>query len=264
MSFQEIRQELETLDTTVAPVSTQEAPVVVAATLPHDCINLLDTQQVEYYHNETVVQRALEFMHARRLHTAANRPNAFYVSLTDKVHRNRLIIPFCDASGRIVHYQSRTILKADERARPRYMSKQGSEKTLFNFDKIQPELDKIFVFEGPLNACFCRNGVAVAGIQDDSHKTFTTKQQDQINQHPFATVVWVLDSQWIDQAALNKSKILAAMGEQVFIWPEKIGRKHKDFNDVAMACNIDQISTQFVEENTHQGIAAEIRLRAIR
>ena len=120
------------------------------------------------------------------------------------------------------------------------------------------------LFRSPLNACFCANGVAVAGIQDGSNKTFTDRQQQQINQYPFCDVIWVLDSQWIDQAALSKSKILAAQGEKIFIWPEKLGRKYKDFNDIAIACNINQISTQFVEENTHQGLVAEIRLRAIK
>ena len=263
LTFQDIRAELDELDTTTAPVSSTVEIKKPAATLPHDAINLSDQAQVSFYAGEIVVQRALEFIQARRLDHAINRPAAFYVSLTDKVHKNRLIIPFVDAGGKIVHYQTRTILSADEKMRPRYMSKQGSEKTLFNFDHVDAEQDTIYVFEGPLNACFCKNGVAVAGIQDESHRTFTTRQQEQMQMYPFHSHVWVLDSQWIDAAALNKSKILAAAGEKIFIWPEKIGRTYKDFNDLVIAAKLDQVSTKFIDEHTYCGLTAEIRLRAI-
>lgn len=264
ISFHDIREELGSMDqqTLIEPVSAK--PVVQIDTLPKDSINLMDATQIEYYRTNLVVQRALEFIQARKLDTAINRPSAFYVSLNDKVHNNRLIIPFVDTGGKIVHYQSRTILKADEKIRPRYMSKQGSEKTLFNFDKIDTNLDTIFVFEGPLNACFCKNGVAVAGIQDNSDKTFTTKQREQMQRMPFHSHVWVLDSQWMDTAALNKSKLLSAAGENIFIWPENIGKRIKDFNDLAIAGKIDQVSPEFILTNTFKGMSADIRLRSIR
>lgn len=263
ISFHDIREELDNMDQHTVVESVSAKPVVQVDTLPKDSINLMDSTQVEYYLSNLVVQRALDFIKARRLDTAINRPNAFYVSLNDKVHNNRLIIPFVDTGGKIVHYQSRTILKADEKIRPRYMSKQGSEKTLFNFDKVDTNLDTIFVFEGPLNACFCKNGVAVAGIQDSSNKTFTPRQQEQTQRLPFHSHVWVLDSQWMDTAARNKSKLLASSGESIFIWPENIGRKIKDFNDLAIAAKIDQVSHEFILANTFKGVSAEIRLRAM-
>lgn len=263
ISFHEIRDEINHLDqqTLIEPASAK--PVVQTDVLPKDSINLMDPTQVEFYNDNTIVKRAIEFIKSRRLDTAINRPNAFYVSLNDKVHNNRLIIPFVDTGGKISHYQSRTILKADEKIRPRYMSKQGSEKTLFNFDKIDLNYDTVFVFEGPLNACFCKNGVAVAGIQDNSNKTFTPRQQEQMQRLPFHSHVWVLDSQWMDTAALNKSKLLASIGESIFIWPEKIGRRVKDFNDLATVGKIDQVSHEFILANTFKGVSAEIRLRAM-
>jgi len=265
VTIREIEQEIKHMDVFDASAVTQPVqPVIDIPTLPHDCINLYDAMQVKFHHNELVIQRALEFVHARKLDVAINKPDALYVSLTDKVHRNRLIIPFIDTQNNITHYQSRTILKGDESVRPRYMSKQGSKKTLFNCNNISSDLDTIFVFEGPLNACFCKNGVAVAGIQDDSRNTFTPQQQAQLQQFPFHNIVWVLDSQWLDQAALNKSKILASQGERVFVWPEKFGKRYKDFNDVAIACNLAQISPQFILDNTFQGLSAELRLRSMR
>lgn len=263
LSFHDIRNELANMEQTTLVESTSTKPVIQVDTLPKDAINLSDSTQLEYYRDNIIVQRAMEFIKLRRLDVAINKPIAFYVSLTDKVHSNRLIIPFADTGGKIVHYQSRTILKADEKVRPRYMSKQGSEKTLFNFDRVDSNHDTIFVFEGPLNACFCINGVAVAGIQDNSDKTFTSKQQEQMQRMPFHNHVWVLDSQWMDTAAHNKSKLLAAAGESIFIWPEKIGRKIKDFNDLVIMGKLDQVSPDFVLANTYKGVAAEIRLRAM-
>ena len=56
---------------------------------------------------------------------AINRPNNFYISLNDKVHKNRIVIPFYDDNRKIIHYQTRTILEVDE------LTKQHD----LNFDK---------------------------------------------------------------------------------------------------------------------------------
>ena len=260
LDLNDIKKEIGELDTNQI-VEVQTEKKIVVDTLPTDSINLLDNIQVEYYKDEIIVQRAIEYLTYRRLNTAHNKPTAIFLSLTDKLHKNRIIIPFYDEFNKIVHYQTRTLLKADEKTWPRYISKQGSEKTLFNFNKIDSNLDAYFVFEGPLNACFTANGIAVAGIQENSHQLFTDKQQQQINQLHFMKRIWVLDSQWLDSAALKKSLILAELNENVFIWPEKIGRVKKDFNDIAIHANIDQISNDFIKSNTFTGIRAQIMLK---
>jgi hypothetical protein len=76
--------------------------------------------------------------------------------------------------------------------------------------------------------------------------------------------IWVLDSQWIDNASRSKSKILADQNETVFIWPEKIGRKYKDFNDLIMKFDINEISVKFITDNSYKGIGAKIALEAIK
>ena len=260
LNINEIKEEIGNIDLQ-DQVNTESIPKLVVDTLPSDSINLFDGNQVEFYKNELIVKRAIEYIKYRKLDTACNKPTAMFLSLTDRLHKNRLIIPFYDERNKIVHYQTRTILKADEKSWPRYISKQGSEKTLFNFNNIDSTLDSYFIFEGPFNACFCINSVAVAGIQDNSYQLFTDKQQQQVNQLSFLQRVWVLDSQWLDNAALNKSLILAQQNEKVFIWPEKIGRLKKDFNDIAMSANIDQVSADFILKNTYTGIRAQIMLK---
>ena len=218
-------------------------------TLPKDCINLTDENQVKYYNNNTIVQKALSFLERRRLLLAVNRPNNFYISLTDKVHKNRIVIPFYDDNGKIIHYQTRTILEVDELTKPRYLSKVNSDKTIFNIDKIDHNYDTIFVFEGPFNSCFVKNGVAIGGIQENSYQLYTARQQEQINKFPFHKIIWVLDSQWKDKAALNKTKKLLQLKEKVFLWPTELS-KFKDFNDIMIAIKDNHISPEFIKKYT--------------
>jgi len=50
---------------------------------------------------------------SRRLDTAINRPDNLYASLTDKVHKNRLVIPFINEKEEIEFYQTRTVTTSD-------------------------------------------------------------------------------------------------------------------------------------------------------
>jgi len=245
--IKEIKEELK--DYSIPFFSEKEEKKLIVDTLPKDCINLFDPQQTLFYKDNYVVRKSLEFLEKRRLINAINRP-PFYLSLTDKVHRNRVIIPFLDENGKILYYQSRTVLESDERNKPRYISKINGDKTIFNFNRLDYNFDKIFIFEGPFNSCFVKNGVAIGGIQENSYQLFTPKQQDQIDRLPFHQRIWVLDSQWIDKAALSKTKKLLELKEKVFIWPKELGKTYKDFNDVVIELKSDHISSDFILKYT--------------
>ena len=233
--------------------------------LPKDSINLNDSQQVNFYKSNPIVSASLNLIRTRRLDTAVNRPDSLYLSLTDRVHKNRLVIPFKNEHNDIEFYQTRTILPQDSKARPKYISRIDSEKILFNIDKVSRESDHVFIFEGPLNAFFTKNSVAVAGITDKGNAMFTIKQQKQIDTTlKWQERIWVLDSQWIDNASLKKSEILLLNGEKVFIWPEKYGVKYKDFNDICIAYKLDEISGEFIKKNTFEGIEGVVRLSVIK
>jgi hypothetical protein len=153
----------------------------------------------------------------------------------------------------------------DSKMKPKYISRIGAEKTLFNIDRISDDFKNVFIFEGPLNAFFTKNSVAVAGITDRGNATFTKRQQQQIDTVlRWYNKIWVLDSQWIDNASLSKSEILLHNGEKVFVWPEKFGKKFKDFNDICIACKINEISHDFIQKNTFEGLEGIIRLANIK
>ena len=234
-------------------------------TLPKDSINLSDPYQLKFYGANPIVSACLNLIQSRRLDTAVNRPDNLYLSLTDPVHKNRLVLPFKNEHGNIEFYQSRTILPADNKTRPKYVSRINAEKTLFNIDKVTNDISSVFIFEGPINAFFTKNSVAVAGITERGNATFTERQQKQVDTTlKWLDRIWVLDSQWIDNASLKKSETLLLNGEKVFIWPEKFGTRFKDFNDIAMHCKIDELSAEFIQKNSFESLEGIIKLSEIK
>ena len=260
--FNEIRNE----DFAKQPLKEDiEAPKIVTESLPKDCINLFDEQQIKYYKSNPIVTAALNVIQKRRLTTAVNKTNSLYISLVDRVHKNRLVIPFFNEQGDIEFYQTRTIIPTENKTKPKYISKIGGEKTLFNIDKINSDYDTVYIFEGPLDAFFTKNSVATAGITERGSSNLTHRQQQQLDTTlKWYNKIWVLDSQWQDQTSLNKSEILLHNGEKVFVWPEKFGKKFKDFNDICIACKINEISHEFIEKNTFSNLEGLIRLSEIK
>lgn len=225
--------------------------------LPSDCINLFDKDQCEFYKDNSIVKEALTLIKHRRLDTAINKPLALYISLTDRIHKNRLVIPFYDTFGKTVHYQTRTVI--ENKKFPKYLSKLNSEKSLFGINQVSEKLSHLFITEGPIDAFFIENGIAVAGINESKGSFYTSKQKEQLNAFPLHEIIWVLDNQHIDLASRKKTITLAKTGQKVFIWPEKF-KKYKDFNDLAIGLKVNKISTKFILENTFSGIKANLIL----
>lgn len=249
-------------------INVEEIPEpkkLVTETLPTDSINLSDPTQLSFYRDNSILNVCMAFIKRRRLDTAVNRPDRLYLSLTDFTHKNRLVIPFINERGSIEFYQSRTLLPADANTKPKYLSRVGADKTLFNINKVSGDYRNVFIFEGPLNAFFTKNSVAVAGITQKGRSTFTPRQQQQATGVlKWLDKIWVLDSQWVDNTSLMKSEALLKEGEKVFIWPENFGKRFKDFNDICMALSIDEISHDFIEKNTSEGIRGILKLAEIK
>jgi hypothetical protein len=217
--------------------------------LPDDSINLFDSNQVSFYKDNQVVRDALGFINKRRLDTAVNRPRALWLSLSDFTHKNRVIFPFysADNNDKLEHYQSRSLYKVDE-DKAKYLSKTNSDKGVFNLDKIEPEFEYIFLQEGPIDAMFLRNSVALAGIhptEEQLHK-ITTK-------YPFHKLVYVLDNQWADKTSHKVTKELLNKDQCVFVWPETLN-KFKDLNDICIHTKKDEIKPEFIIKHTHCGM----------
>ena len=264
-SNHEIIEEIKDYDVSIDIGKDEEVKTTIqVSTLPEDSINLFDELQLNFYSSNVIIRACRHIIKSRRLDTAVNRPDKLYVSLTDKVHKNRIIIPFINEKDGIEFYQTRTVKTSDLKTKPKYLGKVGSEKTLFNIDKVSSDHDKVYIFEGPIDAFFVRNSVAVAGITERG-RSFTVRQQEQLDTTlKWYDKVWMLDSQWGDRASMIKSEALLKQGETVFIWPETLGRKFKDFNDLAIAANKNEIGWDWIQKNTFRELEGIVKMTEIK
>ena len=205
--------------------------------LPYDSINLFDEINLTKFKNNGVVDLALKFIKDRRLDTAINnRP--LYLSLKDYIHKNRIIIPFQNTAGKVIYYQSRKLLESEDSEK--YLSKamhgEGG-KELYGLDKIDLSFPYIFVFEGPLDSMFMKNGVAVGGL------TMTEHQRNVLNGFITHQVIWVLDNQNVDKASKDKTVSLLKKKQSVFIWPKV---PYKDFNEMCVKEKKDFVEPDFI------------------
>jgi hypothetical protein len=266
LTFNEIIQEAQNYD--IIPVdilSTDETPKPKRQieSLPTDSINLFDANQVNYFKDNKVVNDAIELVKKRKIDVAINRPEAMYVSLKDQTHKNRIIIPFYNEDNEVIFYQSRLIYKQDMRLYPKYLSKINGEKSLYNINKISADLDFIFIFEGPIDSFFVKNGTAVAGIQENSNTNFTSLQETQLAPFKFHKKIWVLDNQWLDDASRKKTQKLIDSGETVFIWPESFSKSYKDVNEICEAKNLSEMEPSFFADNSYTGLKARLVMSSI-
>jgi hypothetical protein len=207
--------------------------------IPVDSINLFDNSQISYYKNNKIVNLALKYIKERKLDCCVNKCNSLYISLTDFIHKNRLCIPFFDRNRKIPFYQTRAL----DNSIPKYLSKSGYDKTVFNINNIDPEYPYIFIFEGPIDSMFVKNGVAVAGL------SLTKTQSTQLSEFPFHKRIWVLDNPRFDDSAKNKIHELLNKGEVVFKWNSNM--PYKDFNEMAMFEDILEIKTESIIESVY-------------
>ena len=262
--FTEVISEIKNGDFTVVPVESKKPEVKqVSMSLPDDCINLNDNNQLEFHKDNGIVRQCLEFINLRKLNTAINRPITFYISLTDFVHKNRLILPFYDTDGDIIFYQTRTILQSDNFKKPKYLSKVRAEKSLYGIHNLDLYHDYVYIFEGPIDSYFVLNGLAICGIQEDSNRNFNELQTKQLSNLTTFKKIWCLDNQWNDNASLKKSFTLIDSGESVFIWPETF-KTFKDLNEVCIKLKRDKVDPIFIQKNTYSGLKAKIILTNIK
>jgi hypothetical protein len=241
MSYEDIQMEISTNDISLDVSKKVNLNTIVRRKelpdLPYDSINIFDQVQQQYYIKNNDFRTALEYAKARRMDTAVNKSNNLFISLTDNIHANRLCIPFYDRNKKIVFYQTRSLDKSE----PRYLGKSGYDKTVCGIDRIDAEIPYIFLFEGPIDSMFVKNGVGVAGIN------LTKTQSIQLAEFPFHKRIWVLDNPQHDETAKEKVKELLGKGEKVFNWG--IGKGFKDFNEWAVFEDLDEIPYQGIIDN---------------
>lgn len=234
---------------------TKEEYTLTVPDVPNDAINLFNEQEIEFYKSNKTVQYALKYIRDRRLHLAVNKPKAIYVSLTDRIHKNRILLPFYDFDGKkILFYQTRELFKKEDSAK--YISKINAEKTICGINNIDLNIPYIFNFEGPIDSFFVKNGTALAGIQ------YTIKQRMQLETlEGFYQKIWVLDNPVQDKNQEVYDKILELIdrNELVFIWPREL-QQYKDINEFCMDKELNEVPYQLFVKYAKRGNEAKIAL----
>ena len=253
-TFTEIVRESKQYDNTsdvIRQLSAVELPKPDVPYLPDDCVDLTDVNQIDYYSGTTqdkLVKQALNYCSSRKLFTAVNKPKTFYISFEDKVHKNRLIIPFYSEKNKIESYQSRSLNGDDY---PKYLTKYG-EKCLYGENNINPEIPYIFVFEGPIDAMFVRNAVAIGGA------SATEKQMQFLNKCIGYEVIYVYDNDKNNGEMDAKIQKLIKQNKRIFIWPKEFS-KFKDINEVCVNLSLDEFPYKYIIDNSYTGIEAQLK-----
>lgn len=206
--------------------------------LPLDSINLQDNSQIFYYKNNSTLKRCVSYIKERKLDTAINKCESFYLSFNDYIHKNRLCIPFYE-KNKVLFYQTRCL----DGSNPKYLGKSGGEKSLFNINNIDEDFDYIFLTEGPIDSMFIKNGVGVAGL------SLTDLQKNQLSRYPFHKKIWILDNPSVDETAKEKTKEFVYNKENVYIWP--LGCKFKDLNEWCVKQNLNGIDYNCIVNNLY-------------
>lgn len=215
--------------------------------LPSNSIDLTDPLQLRFFAENKVVQTSIEYCKKRKLLEAVNTCKKFYLSLDDKVHKNRLIIPFF-YNKRIVSYQTRSLFSNQT---PKYKTKVG-EKHLFGLDNIDSNIPFVFLFEGPIDSMFVRNGLAMTSL------SLTELQTKQLNSLIGYEPIYVFDNDKNNQTVTKKINKCIEANKRIFIWPKEF-KSFKDFNEICIRLNQTEIPWQFVEKNSCKGESAKLK-----
>lgn len=227
----------------------QAKPLVQVPDLPENSIDLTDPTQTSFYQNNKYIKLALDYCEKRRLFTATNTCKRFYLSLEDKVHKNRLVIPFISNNNKINCYQTRALT---ENQFPKYLTKFG-EKELFGVNNIEEQIPYVFIFEGPIDSMFVKNGLAMASLAPTGH------QLQQINNLIGYEQIWVFDNDKNNKQTHKKIEKYVSEGKKIFIWPKEFS-KFKDFNEICCSLELNEIPWKFVVKNSAKGSEAAIKL----
>lgn len=232
-----------------------EKELIAPPILPLDAINLFDRTQVLYYKDNFWIKEAVKFITRRGLLKAPYRPKALYMSLTDKIHKNRITIPFFDDNGYVEFYQSRALTESQEKF-GKFLSKLNSDKSVFNLDKLNLKNDNVFIMEGAIDAMFLENAVAISGV-------YMTDYQEELMQIacPLSTRVWVFDNPKIDDTARKKiiEKSMDGSKDLFFTWSDAF-EKYKDLNEFCIKENIWSISPDEILKRSVVGPKAVLRI----
>ena len=112
---------------------------------------------------------------------------------------------------------------------------------IFGLDRINND-KPVYIVEGPFDATFLENSVAMAGSDADV-RTFG-----------WSNYIWIFDNEPRNREIVARISKVIDRGDQVVIWPKNI--QQKDINDMFLAGHDVQT---LVESNIYKGLEAILK-----
>lgn len=171
-------------------------------------------------------------------------PDKFDLSKKDE---SRLIIPFVDKNGNLFGFQGRALGKQE----PKYITIILNAKIpkVYGLESINTR-EHVYVVEGPIDAMFIDNALAMAGAHLD-------RASEQIGLKKETTTV-VYDNEPRNAEIVRLMEKVIESGFNICIWPQEI--RQKDINEMILAgCTTSQIK-RIIDNNTYNGLTAKLQL----
>ena len=152
----------------------------------------------------------------------------------------RIIIPFKDKAGNLFGYQGRSLAP---KAKLRYITIMLDEDQpkIFGMDRVNTD-EPIYIVEGPFDATFIKNSVAMAGSDVD------------IRTFGWSNHIWIFDNEPRNREIVARISKVIDRGDKIVIWPKHI--QQKDINDMHLAGHDVQT---LVQSNVYQGLQATLK-----
>ena len=163
-------------------------------------------------------------------------PNKFQSLENDEP---RLLIPFLDENKQLFGFQGRAF--SDNSIRYLTVMLDTTKPKIFNLDTCDQSKTH-YIFEGPIDAMFVDNSLAMAGGSIDFNY---------VNENS----VFVYDNEPRSKETCDKIKKICEMNHKVVIWPEYI--KSKDVNLMIQNKELDDIN-KLLYDNISLGLEAKL------
>lgn len=163
----------------------------------------------------------------------------------------RLILPFLDKSGNLFGFQGRSFDPKDELRYITIMLDENMPK-IFGLDLVD-FTKRYYVVEGPIDALFLDNTVAMAGADGNANGL-----------DHLSNAVFVFDLEPRNKEIVKRMERCIEKGYKVCIWPPHMEDRGKDINDFIMSGLKAAEIQLIIDQNTYQGLQAQLLLMSWR
>lgn len=165
---------------------------------------------------------------------------------TVEVDEPRLILPFLDKSKKCFGFQGRALGPSNLRYITIMLDE--SKPKIFGIDTVDTS-KKTYITEGPIDSLFLPNAIAMAGA--DTSISW-------VDECHHKNLVFIYDNEPRNADIVKRMRKIISQGHSIVIWPQEI--EQKDINDMIMSGMSRGRLTSIIDNNTHEGLAAEFAL----